>query len=101
MPTEYKANATGLAQALADCPTAAFTYDDFSALYKELYKASPPPESSKYPLQHVNWGLVAKHHIRIWYDDIAGMYLMAPSEMRRAKECGAIWYEDRNGNRIP
>ena len=50
MPTEYKANATGLAQALADCgPTAAFTNDDFSTLCKELYKASPPPsESSKW-----------------------------------------------------
>ena len=60
MPTEYKANATGFAQALADCPTAAFTYDDFSALCKELYKASPPPESAKYPLQHINWTLIAQ-----------------------------------------
>ena len=95
MPTEYKV--TGLAQALsAPCDTKALTLDDLSALFKELYKKRPPPPEY---LQHINWGLIAKHRIGFHYE--GDLILMAPSELRRAKACGAIWYEDKNGNRLP
>ena len=94
---EYKV--MGLARALAEpCSTKAFTLDDLSASLKELYRECRP-QAPEYPRQHINWVKIAQLGIGFHYE--GDLVLMSSSGLRRARECGAIWDEDENGERLP
>lgn len=66
---------------------------------KLFAKREPQPE--RFPLQCCDEAKLAAIGFRSFYDGIADMQLTSPSEMRRAEEAGAIWYEDGQGNRLP
>lgn len=78
--------------------TKPLTLDDFNRTLEYIYRKRPP--EPEYPKQFCDWDKVCEHGIRMGFDSMAGMWLMSSSEMRRAREVGAIWWEDENGNRI-
>ena len=87
-PTEYKTNIGN---------TEPLTLKRFLELADAVYRKRPPPPPPAGPL--IDWQKMAQHGIGFHYE--GDLILMSPSELRRARECGAIWYEDKNGNRLP
>ena len=78
MPTEYKTN-------LGEPNTEPLTLERFLELADELHRPPPPPVGKK---QSIDWHKMAQHGIGFFYE--GDLILMSPSEMRRARECGAI-----------
>lgn len=66
------------------------TLADFDRLIDDLYRRPPPPPAEQSPSQSIDWEKVFEHGIRMGYDPSSDMWLMSSSEMRRAREVGAI-----------
>jgi len=67
------------------------TREDIADLIDQMYRVRPePPE---WPKQYVDWDKLVQHKIRMGFDGYAGVWMTSGSEMRRAVEVGAVWYE--------
>ena len=53
----------------------------------------------EYPKQCIDPDKLAAIEFRAFYEPSMDMMLTSGSEMRRARDAMAIWYEDENGNR--
>ena len=79
--------------------TKPLTFEDLRRALEDTYrKQTPPPE---YPKQFLDIEKAREHGIKMGFDPLANTWMMSPSERRRAKEVGAIWTEDKDGNRLP
>lgn len=81
MHTEYKTNIGGPS-------TEPLTLKRFLELADAVYRKRPPPPPAG-PL--IDWQKMAQHGIGFHYE--GDLILMSPSELRRARECGAITSE--------
>ena len=77
--------------------TKPITQADFNAYFERIFRSRSEP-ATRYPKAMVDWVLMHRHGIGGAMEN--EIFLMSPSEMRRAKEAGAIWFENEKGERI-
>lgn len=81
------------------CDTQPLTMEILKRCIDDLFrKREPVPE--RFPRQVVDIARFNELRIKSFYDPIADMHFTSISEMKRAKEGGAIWYENEDGSRV-
>jgi hypothetical protein len=85
--------------AINESPTPPLRYEDLERLLKELYKEKSYIRPIHWPQQVIDWKKMVEFKIS-FFADSPDLYLTSPSEFKRAKEVGAIWFENEDGTRV-
>ena len=84
---------------ISESPTTPFRYEDLLNILKELYKENSYIRPIHWPQQVIDWKKLGEFKIS-FFADSPDLYLTSPSEMKRAEEVGAIWYQNEDGSRV-